>query len=133
MEIGPLSRVKSQTAMTLLQSVIISPTLNVPQAFVDELTLSAAQLCGMDTEEIKTAIAADAAEKKKQADLLATQMQQAPGTVPDPNAGATPDATATPPTPAAAPVAASTPTSEAVEFTSAVDTIYRLVSEQLAA
>jgi hypothetical protein len=142
LEIGPLSKTTSQTALDLLKSVVVAPTLNVPRDFVDQLTLSVASRVGLDPDQVQDAIDKDVIERKERADALAEQMKQAPppqaGPQPSPPKPGPATPPATPPKPGPkrptppAVAAAAAPSAEAVEMAAAADFGYRLISGQLA-
>lgn len=143
LQIGPLSKEASKTSLELLKALSVSTTLNVPRDFVDQLTMIVAELCGLDSEQVRDAIAQDAEDRKKQAEAMAKQMEQdpaalgapggapggkAPGKQMGPQAGPASSPTVKVAAKDAKVVAA---TADAVDLAGAVDTGYRLVAAQL--
>jgi hypothetical protein len=130
LQIGPLSKQAGAKALELLRSVIVAPTLNVPRDFVDQLTMIVADICGLDAEQVREAIAQDAADRQAQAEATAGQLGQPPaaqgatGAPPPPGRRMGPQAGPPPGAPQPA-VAASIPDPE---LTGAIDTGYRLVA-----
>lgn len=141
-QIGPLSKDASTKAFDLLKSVVIAPTLNVPRDFVDQLTMVVADLCGLDPDQVQESIKQDAIDRKKQAEALAQQFQQPPAaqgvptssTKPPPGPGGPQAGPPTPPRPGPPPPQQAPKRPAVVAATSdmvgAIDTAYRLVTEQ---
>jgi hypothetical protein len=140
LQIGPLSKEASTRSLDLLKAVVVAPNLNVPRDFVDQLTMVVAELCGLDSAQVREAIAQDAEDRKKQAEALAKQMNQdpavqgAPGAKPaskdqfGPQAGPAVRPTVRPADPT---VATPRAVAATADLAGAVDTAYRLVSAQV--
>lgn len=93
LEIGPLASDDLQRALDTLGKVLIAPTLNVPQEFVDQLVLKTASYLGLDPDLLEDALNAQAQQKAEQ------QKQQAAAAAANPLGIA-----GTPPVPGAKPV-----------------------------
>lgn len=128
-EIGPISKKQGENALEMLNSVVTAVNLNVPHDFVDQLTIKCSAALGMDADQVKAAIEADAEVRKRKAALQdqadkaqaeqmiaeAKQAQQAPPAgMSDP---------AAPP-----PVAKTQTVSSGAALSGAVDTLYDLAT-----
>lgn len=140
LQIGPLSKEASTRSLDLLKAVVVAPNLNVPRDFVDQLTMVVSELCGLDSAQVREAIAQDAEDRKKQAEAVAKQMEQDPAIAGVPGAKPAPKdqfgpqkGPAVRPTvrPANPTVAKPRAVAATADLAGAVDTAYRLVTEQV--
>ena len=67
-QIGPLSRAETERSMTLLNSIVTAPTLNIPRDFVDMLVTHVSTFLGLDENKVETQMTEDKALREKQAE-----------------------------------------------------------------
>lgn len=140
LQIGPLSKESGKRSLDLLKAALVAPTLNVPRDFVDQLTMVVAELCGLDSAQVREAIDQDAADRKARAEATAKMEQDAAKAGVMPAAAgpasaaapvrATPKLPGTPP-PKPAPAPKPRAVAATADLIGAVDTGYRLVAEQV--